>query len=274
MAVRDHAIIGPFTHSIAVAATALALGAAGCAPSTAPSPTPPPGFTIEPKAQVVAALDPKARASWHQVEPGVRAIVLASTSSSIVDIVTYQRSDAIIDPYKDNFRLIIDGTGACTVEQTRIPVVPGDLVVAPMGVARSCAARSGNLVLLTISLPRGQNLAGVPDRGPTAGRINVAGLFAKLPPSNGDAAYLPLYQSDCCTVLAGWIRRTNLLYKNDDEFVYVFAGTGSARIGRLRETLRPGDLAVVPAGTAFSFSPTGPPIRALVVRASRGTGGP
>lgn len=247
---------------------AAAIVLASCGVTAPPSPTPPPGTAVEPKPQVVYALDSSARSKWKTIAPGVRTLILASTAVGLVDLVEYASSKTVIDPFKDNFRYVLAGEGYCDVEQSRISVRPGDLVVAPIGVSRGCKARAATLVFLTVSLARGRNRVGLYEQPPPAGRIDAAALMDSLPDRTRTFAYRTLFNGFYGEILSAKIERLDGLSTAADEFVYIRRGDGAVVLAGRRSALRPGALFVSPANTGFSMRATGKPLEALVVRSN------
>jgi mannose-6-phosphate isomerase-like protein (cupin superfamily) len=226
-------------------------------------------MVVEPRAQVLYALDPGARSKWKTIAPGVHDLILASTAVSLVDLVEYASSSAVIDPYKDNFRYVLAGEGYCDVEQSRISVRPGDLVVVPIGVSRGCKARTATLVFLSVSLARGRNRVGLYEQPPTAGRINAAALMDSLPDRTQTFAYRTLFDGYYGEILSAKIARLDGLSTGADEFVFVRNGDGTVVLAGRRSPLRPGAMFVAPANTGFSMRAMGRPLEALVVRSNQ-----
>jgi len=248
-------------------AGAIAVSLAAACTSNPPSgPTPPPGLTVIPAPAVVDALDVAARSHWRTLAPHVRAKILASTAIDLVDLVEYASSSPVIDPYKDNFRYVIAGSGSCDVEQMHVPVREGHLIVAPIGVSRSCKAQRGTLVLLTVSLARGRNRVGLYEQSPPAGRIDAAGLMDGLPDHTQTFAFRTLYDGDYGEILAAKIAHLDGLSSAADEFVCVRRGAGSLVLAGKRWALRPGSVFVAPSNTSFSARADGPPLEAIVIR--------
>ena len=240
---------------------------ASCSPRTSPSPTPPPGMAVEAKAQAVYALDTSARSKWPVIAPRVHSVVLKSSATTLVALVDYASSNTVVDPYKDNFRYVIDGDGVCQVEATKIPVKAGDLVVAPLGVARGCTAHSKTLTLLTVSFARGQSRVGISLQAPPAGRINAAKQMHSLAVVKTGSITQGLYEGYYGEILAakgGDLTGAGL--GNDvDRFIYVRAGVGSASLDGRSVRISPGAFIVVPANARFSMRARGAPLEALVV---------
>jgi len=256
MAVRHRCLAG-------IAAVVLA----SCSAPGPASPTPPPGLAVQPTAQVVDALDPVARSHWKTISPGVRGLVLASSATALVSLVEYAKSSTVVDPYKDNFRYVIEGDGMCQVEATKLSVRAGDLVVAPKGVARGCTARRKTLTLLTVSFARGQSRVGISLQAPPAGRINAAKQMHSLAVVKTGSITQGLYEGYFGEILAakgGDLTGAGL--GNDvDRFIYVRAGVGSASLDGRSVRISPGAFIVVPANARFSMRARGAPLEALVV---------
>jgi mannose-6-phosphate isomerase-like protein (cupin superfamily) len=251
-----------------IAAAAAMMSLAGCSTASQPSPTPPPGLAVAPAVAVFTARDIETMAHWKQLAPRVKTLILASTSVSLVDLVAYERSSSIIDPYKDNFRYVVAGTGECDIAGTRVAVAPGYLVVAPMFVARSCKATKGTLTFFAASLSRGKNLAGMMDQGPPAGRIDVDSIGRSLPSATTSAVLADLYKGFYGEVIAAKIAHLEGRIEGSDQFVYIRGGTGELWLAGKRHTLAPGALFVVPAATDVIVRATGRPIDALIIRSN------
>ena len=258
MAVRYRCFVG---------IAAVALAACG---STAPlSPTPPPGMALEPKAQVVDALDSSARSKWPAIAPRVRSLVLASSATRLVALVEYASSNTVVDPYKDNFRYVIDGDGVCQVEATKIPVRAGDLVVAPMGIARGCAAKRKTLTLLTVSFARGQSRVGVYLQPPPAGRIDAEKQMHSLPVASSAWVTKGLYEGYYGEILAAKAGVMDGPLNGSDEFIYIQNGDGELLLDGRRSRLAAGTIFVAPANKRFTIRAVGKPLEALIVRSYR-----
>jgi quercetin dioxygenase-like cupin family protein len=246
---------------------------ASCTTASPPSPTPPPGMVIQPKALVVYALDAGVRSKWKTIAPRVRSLVLASTAVSLVGLVEYASSSTVVDPYKDNFRYVLAGDGYCDVEQSRIMVGAGDLVGAPIGVSRDCKAHSATMLFLTVSLSRGRNRVGLYEQPPTAGLIKAGALMDSLPDRTQTFAYRTLFNGFYGEILSAKIARLDGLSTSADEYVYVRRGEGEVLLAGRRWPLRAGALFVAPANTGFSMRATGKPLEALVIRSNHEVSG-
>jgi len=257
MAVRHRCLAG-------IAAVVLA----SCSAPGPASPTPPPGLAVQPTAQVVDALDPVARSHWKTISPGVRGLVLASSATALVSLVEYAKSSTVVDPYKDNFRYVIEGDGMCQVEATKLSVRAGDLVVAPKGVARGCTARRKTLTLLTVSFARGQSRVGIDLQPPPGGKINAAKQMHSLAVMvmSGGLVTQGLYQGYYGEILAASGGNLEGAGTRDaDTFIYIRSGEGSAVLDGRPTRLKAGTLLVVPVGARFSVPDRGTPIEALIV---------
>ncbi len=232
----------------AFATSCLALALAGCVAAPQSGPTPPPGFAVEPKEGVVSLMDARDE-RWKTVSAGVHTIVFES-KSAIVDAVRYATSSAVADPFKDNVRLAIAGTGRCDVGGKRIAVAPFDVIVAPRGIARSCVASHGELTFLNVSLTRSQF-----DPPPPGGRIKLEGLFALLRSTPlGDSSLATIERTHCCRVAAARIRREIGNPQDPDRFFAVIHGRASlvTPAGRT-SAIGAGDLVVMPHGSAYEL---------------------
>jgi mannose-6-phosphate isomerase-like protein (cupin superfamily) len=257
MAVRNRCLVG-----------AAVIVLASCSSPVSTSPTPPPGMAVVPKAQVLYALDRRTRADWKTIAPHVRTVVLESTAITLVDLVEYASTKPVVDPYKDNFRYVLAGDGYCDVEETRIAVAAGDLVVAPIGASRDCKAHGGTLVFLAVSLARGRNRVGLYEQPPPAGRIKAAALMDSIPDRTQTYAYRTLYDGLYGEILAAKIAHLDGLSTGADEFVYIQSGQGAVVLAGRRSPLRSGAIFVAPANTSFSVRATGRPLEALIIRAN------
>ena len=254
-------------------AIACGVALAGCY-APAPSPTPPPGLIVKPRAGVVYVFDRAAHvARWKALSPGVRGLVLASTDVTLVGLVEYAASSSVADPYRDNIRYDIAGDGSCDVESTHIPIASGDVVVSPRATQRRCVATRGTLTFLSISIARGHDVLGNLEKEPRGGRVRVAHILGVLPARQA-GTLLPIFDG-----MHGHVYAMKLFHYGAsatgpvavDRFVYIMSGIGDLTLDGRRYDLRRGMVAVVPAGSDFTMNAKGAPIDALFISTAHST---